>query len=407
VADSVREASLVEELGLARYVRSPLAREWAPRVAAMAGAFAAGAAARDRDGAVASGHVEALAQSGYTALTVPAAHGGGDAGLADMCVLQEILAAGDGATALGVGWHLSLVLGVRASGAWPEPMRARVFTDAVRDGALMNSIASERETGSPSRGGRPTTRAVPDGGGYRLRGRKTFATFSPVLHWYLVSATLPDDRIGEFLVERGTPGVVVDETWDTLGMRATGSHDLVLDDAQVPAASLVDAYAPPQRAQRSGDAGGPLLHVPACYLGVALAARRDLLRFCWTHRPNSVAGPIAELPSVQDQIGRMEATLDRAHALLYEVADAWDRADAAGRQRLRARLGLAKVVGTEAAVEATDIAMRVVGGLSLSRGLPFERYFRDVRAGLHNPPMGDIAVRAAGRAALESFAPGR
>jgi alkylation response protein AidB-like acyl-CoA dehydrogenase len=145
--------------------------------------------------------------------------------------------------------------------------------------------------------------------------------------------------------------------------------------------------------------------VPACYLGIALAARRELVAFAWRHRPNSLPGPIAELPAVQDQLGRIDLTLARANAMLFDAAAAWDQADSAGRQRLRAHLGAVKVAGTEAAVEAVDLCMRVVGGHSLARQLPFERHFRDVRAGLHNPPMADLALRALGRAALDAGRP--
>ena len=312
----------------------------------------------------------------------------------------------DGPTALGFGWHHSLMLGLAQSGAWSDAVREGLYRRVVAEGALLNSCATERETGSPSRGGRPTTRAqAMADGAYRLDGRKTFATFSPALRWYLISASLEDESIGEFLVEAGTPGVRVESTWDSFGMRASASHDVVLDAAAVPATALVDRFTPPARAARSGDFGGPLLHVPACYLGIALAARRDLLAFAWSHRPNSLPGPIAELASVEDQIGRIELTLMRANALLFDAASAWDRADAGGRAALRGLMAAAKVAGTEAAVEAVDLAMRVAGGHGLMRALPFERHYRDVRAGLHNPPMADIAVRGLGRAALASGRP--
>lgn len=391
---------------LARYVRGELAETWAGRLSALSAGLSAGAEARDREARLPAENVRLLQAQGYPALTVPRALGGQGAGLRDLCLLQEILAMADGPTALGLGWHLSLMLGVRESGAWPDAVRRRVFERVVADGALLNSCATERETGSPSRGGRPTTRAerLPDGR-LRVTGRKTFATFSPALSWYLVTASLEDGSVGEILVEAQTPGVRVDETWDAFGMRASASHDLVLEGAVVGADALVDRFAPPVRARRSADGGGPLLHVPACYLGIALAARRDLLAFAWSHRPNSLTGPIADLPAVQDQIGRVDLTLLRANAMLFDAAEAWDGADEAGRGELRSLMGAVKVAGTEAAVEAVDLAMRVAGGHGLSRALPFERHYRDVRAGLHNPPMADIALRGLGRAALESARP--
>ncbi len=396
-----------EGLGpLARHVRGELAEAWAERLVRMSAQLAAGGEERDREARLPWENVRALQAEGYPALTVPSEFGGAGAGLRDMCLLQEILAMADGPTALGLGWHLCLMLGLHASGAWPADVRERVFRRVVAEGALGNSCATERETGSPSRGGRPTTRAerLPDGS-LRLNGRKTFATFSPALSWYLVTAALDDEAVGEILVEAGTSGVRVEETWDALGMRASASHDLVLEDAVVPADALVESFTPPGRSRRGADGGGPLLHVPACYLGIAMAARRDLLAFAWRHRPNSLPGPIAELGQVQDQIGRIELTLARANAMLFDAAEAWDATDERGRAALRPLMAAVKVAGTEAAVEAVDLAMRVVGGHSLARSLPFERYYRDARAGLHNPPMADIALRGLGRAALEPVRP--
>jgi alkylation response protein AidB-like acyl-CoA dehydrogenase len=393
---------------LERYVRGAddEVRDWCERIGALAPELGAGAEARDRAARLPFENVRRLTAEGYAALTVPRAAGGRGMGLRAMCLVQEVLAMADGPTALGLGWHLSLMLGVAASGAWPDEARRAVFRRVVEDGALLNSCATERETGSPSRGGRPTTRAeaLPDGS-LRLTGRKTFATFSPALTWYLVTASLDDGAIGELLVEAGTAGARIEETWDTFGMRASASHDVVLEGAIVPARALVDRFTPPARPRRSADGGGPLLHVPACYLGIALRARADLVRFAWAHRPNSLPGPIAELAAVQDQVGRIDLTLMRANAMLFDAAEAWDRADAAERGRLHGLMGAVKVAGTEAALEAVDLAMRVAGGHGLGRALPFERYYRDVRAGLHNPPMADIALRGLGRAALDSARP--
>jgi alkylation response protein AidB-like acyl-CoA dehydrogenase len=207
------------------------------------------------------------------------------------------------------------------------------------------------------------------------------------------------------LVERSVPGLEVEETWDSLSLRASGTHDVVLMDACVARSALVERYVPPQGSRRLGDGGGPLLHIPALYLGIALAAWGDALDFAWSHRPRSLPGPIAQLPSVEEQVGRMGMHLQAAHAALYEAAARWDAASPEERIRQRPSLGAVKVFALEAALEVVDLAMRLVGGLSLSRGLPFERYYRDVRAGLHNPPMADVALRALGRKALEEAKP--
>ncbi len=216
--------------------------------------------------------------------------------------------------------------------------------------------------------------------------------------FYGVGRNRRGGRDRRIFVRRG-PGIRVEETWDTIGMRATGSHDLVLENAFVPEDELLDRS--DSGRPRTDDGDGWLLHIPACYIGIAHAARDFAVGFARDYRPNSLPGPIAELPYIRQQIGQMEADLITARTLLYAMADRWDRYEA-GRPALKPELGLVKYVATNHAIRIVDIAMRIVGGASLSRKLPLERMYRDVRAGLHNPPMDDAALqRLADRALAE------
>lgn len=373
---------------------------WVEQVDRLAQTFAARAFEHDRDGTFPDENVDALIDQGYTALTVPVEYGGQGASLGLVVALQQRLARGDASTALAVGWHLTTILGLRESRAYPEQTFARICRDVVERGGLVNTCASERVTGSPSRGGLPGTQAVADGTGFRLTGRKTWATLSPRLTWFIVTAALDDGRIGEFVIPSGTPGLSVEKTWDSLSLRASGSHDVVLDRVWVPAEALVSQYAPSEGSPRGRDGSGPLLHVPACYLGVALAARAETLQFSRSRRPSGLARSIAELPEVQAQLGRMDLALYPALALLDQAAKCWDETPPADRPNLRGLIGAAKVVGTEAALQVVDLSMRIVGAVSLSHDLPLERYYRDVRAGLHNPPMADGVTRTLAREAL-------
>jgi len=200
-----------------------------------------------------------------------------------------------------------------------------------------------------------------------------------------VSAYLPDEECtADFLVRRSDRVTLV-ETWDTLGMRATGSHDIVLDGAFADKNMRLPG-------KGGDDGGGWLLHIPACYTGIALAARDFALEFARTYQPNSLSEPIASLPSVKHSIGEMEVLLRSARTILYAAADRWDR-DPDYRAAMKPDLGLAKYVATNNAIRVVDLAMRIVGGTSLSRKLPLERYYRDVRAGLHNPPMDSSVLQ--------------
>jgi alkylation response protein AidB-like acyl-CoA dehydrogenase len=277
-------------------------------------------------------------------------------------------------------------------------------------------------------------------GGFVLNGRKTFTTMAPGLGFILVSASIESDvglEAAQFLVEAGQSGLRVEETWDTVGMRATGSHDLVLDDVRVVGSALltrrrvagprsqtgareepsaVPPVGPVASAEvvapaaggtaAAGTSGAPTrgagwaLMIGAVYLGIATAARDAAVRFARDRKPVPLGGrSIGELPWIQRLLGENEIGLAEARSLLFGVAEAWDEAPDQ-RSVLVPLLSTAKYVVTNRGVEITDRAMRIVGGAGLDRSHPVQRYFRDVRAGLHHPPMDDVALGTLARAAL-------
>jgi len=362
----------------------------------LAPTFAARAAQHDRKNSFPHENYDDLRRAGYQALTVPRTFGGRGAGLLDTCLGQEELGAGDGATALGIGMHLGLFGRLAEDQTWPPAMWERVCSEVVHRGALVNAAATEPEMGSPSHGGLPTTTARRVDAGWEISGRKTFTTLAPVLDYFVVLAAVNERERGNFLVERGTPGLSVVETWDVLGMRATGSHDLVLENVVVPEEARI--VPPPDRSPGDGGSGRAwaALLLSAAYLGVARAARDFTAQYAQERVPTGLGKPIAELESVQESLGRMELAIRGARPALLDTAAAWDR-DPTDRARLTPDIAVAKYLATNAAIEVTDIAMRTVGGPALSRTLPLERLFRDARAGLYNPPQDPATLKLLGR----------
>jgi alkylation response protein AidB-like acyl-CoA dehydrogenase len=385
------------------FCRTDRHRAVAGRALELARVFAGRAPVHDRDGSFPFANVADLYASGHSLLTMPREYGGEGGGVYELVLAQSYLARGDGSTALAIGWHLFKTGQLAETRAWDERIFARVCRDAVLNGRLINAAVSEAETGSPTRGGRPTTTARQTENGWVLNGRKTYTTMAPVLHYFLVSAAIDGaETNGWFLVERGTPGLAVEETWDTLGMRATGSHDLVLRDVPLPADGLVQQFG--RGVPSEGTAGrgtGWNLHIPAVYLGIAEAARDFAVGFAARHQPNSITTVIGELPAVQAHLGQMELELLAARTLLFALAQRWDE-EPDRREALTAPVGGAKVFVVNTALDVVDRAMRVVGAASLFKSNPLERYYRDVRAGLHNPPMEDAALVQLARAALKA-----
>jgi alkylation response protein AidB-like acyl-CoA dehydrogenase len=378
------------------FIRNDRERRLAETAGRLAEKFAERAAKHDEAGSFPFENFAELQQAGFMKLPVERTLGGDEISLYELVLVQERLAYGDGSTALAFGWHLGLMLHLRNARPWPEPLYRSFCREVVEHGAMINSFASEPATGSPSRGGRPETVAERTEGGWRITGRKTYSTLSPILSHFIVTAWVPEEEAtAEFFVRR-SKGIRIEETWNTLGMRATGSHDLILDGVFVPEEAMIRKR---ERDKEPNDGGGWLLHIPACYSGIAYAARDFAVKFARTYRPNSLPGPIADLPHIQHKLGLIEAELKAARTFMYETADRWDRGPER-RASLRTDMGLVKYMVTNGAIRVVDLAMRIVGGASLSRTLPLERMYRDVRAGLHNPPMDDMVLSNLAKAAL-------
>ncbi|MBO1580414.1 acyl-CoA dehydrogenase family protein [Bacillus sp. XF8] len=331
-------------------------------------------------------NIKDLQNIGYTKLTLPKDFGGKAISLYDFVLFQEKIAEGDGATALSIGWHLGIVKELAENRSW-KPDMFSWFCEEVKKGALFNRAATEPKTGSPTRGGKPETLAVQKGNKWIVNGRKTFTTMAPVLDYFIISASIEGrDEIGEFIIPRHEKGVIIEETWDSVAMRGTASHDLVLQNVEIPNKFFTDI-----KGSKSKPKGiGWLLHIPACYLGIAQAARNYAIDFAKSYQPNSLNHPISLLPNVRRLVGELELELLQARTFLYQVAKKYDAVE--DKQTLQAELAAAKYIATNAAISVVDKAMRIVGAKSLSEKNPLHRYYLNVRAGLHNPPMDDVTL---------------
>jgi alkylation response protein AidB-like acyl-CoA dehydrogenase len=323
-----------------------------------------------------------------------------DADPLELALAQERLAYGDGSVGLGSWMHLGLIARQATARTWPAAIFERVCREVVEEGALINAAASEPDLGSPSRGGLPSTIAVRTPDGWLINGRKSWTSLAPALKYCVVMATVEDDgqppRRANFLVPMSTPGLRIEETWDTIGMRGTGSHDLVLEDVLVPE----DARLPGEEVAGIGDPRIWTVVSGAVYTGIAVAARDFAVEFARGRRPSGQQGAsIAEYQAVQHRVAEMDMLILQSRSLVYGTAEAWvERPEL--REAIAWQVNAAKYVATNNAIRVTDLALRVVGSAGLARGLPLERYFRDVRAGLGNPPMDDIALTLIGKAAL-------
>lgn len=380
------------------FVKTEKQHQWLERLATVEEELKQRAREYDELNKLCRENIQTLRQLGYTKLTLPVEYGGEGFNVYDTLLLQEKLASFDGSTALTSCWTLIAVGSIYESQNWDKE-KLDFFGNEIRNGAITNYIASEAATGSPTRGGKPKTTAIKNGNQWVINGRKGFATGSHELDYFIVSTWIEErETIGNFLISKHAKGVSIEETWDVIAMRGTGSHDLILDNVTVDKSALVEI--PSESTPAKGVPGWGLL-IPATYLGIAQAARDYALEFANTYSPNSIKGTIATLSNVQTTLGEIDLELTKSRLALYGVAEAITDPERNGA--ITNEIGVAKHIVVNAANKIVDQAMRLVGARSLQRSNPLQRYYRDVRAGLHNPPLDDMTITNLAKSAMKEY----
>jgi alkylation response protein AidB-like acyl-CoA dehydrogenase len=360
-------------------------------------ALAAHAGEHDRTADLPAAGLAVVHDAGLLTLTVGAQHGGPGGGLVDTVGTLTALGRGDPSVAL----ITSMTLFAHAAGdSWPAAIYAEVLAESARRPTLINALRVEPDLGTPARGGLPATTARRTAGGWELTGRKIFSTGAVGLRWMQVWARTDEDpvRTGAFLVRTDSPGITIERTWDHLGLRASRSDDVTFDRVAVPAEAVVGLAEP---GPPGGDPGGlrawNALGIGAIYLGVAYAARDWLAGYLRERVPTNLGKPLATLPRFQQEVGAIEAGLASASTFLGSVAAAVDAGATVDPQHPN----LAKTVVTNAAIDAVQRAVALIGNAGLSRHNPIERHLRDVLCGRIHTPQDDAVLGSAGRSLLE------
>lgn len=373
--------------------------DYVARALVLASGFSERAAGHDRDGSFPVENFRELSEAGLLSLTVPAALGGAGAGVTLAARIIGIIGKADPSTALVLSMHYINHLGMARNASWPSRLARKLARETVDGLALVNALRVEPELGSPARGGLPATIARRTETGWRLSGHKIYSTGSPILKWYLVWARTdePEPRVGQFLVPAGLPGTRIIETWDHLGLRGSGSHDVIFDDVVIPLDYETDVRRPAD--WRGLDVTQTATHsvfIAAIYDGIARAARDWLVGFL-THRvPSGLGAPLATLPRAQEILGGIEVRLAVNARLIDSFAGDVD----AGIAQLPGESNAIKLTVTNNAIAVVDDALALTGNHGLSRTNPLERHHRDVLCGRVHTPQDDSTRLTLGRAAL-------
>ncbi|HEU0150033.1 MAG TPA: acyl-CoA dehydrogenase family protein [Bradyrhizobium sp.] len=375
------------------------ADELITRAQKLAPVLAERAVVHDRDGRVAFESFQDLFDAGLLSLTVPTALGGHGANARTTSRVLGVIAQADPSTALILSMHYIQHFEMARNSEYPTRLARKLARESVEAGALINALRVEPALGSPSRGGLPETVARRTETGWRLTGHKIYSTGAPILKWYSVWAKTDEavPRLGLFLVPAGLPGTRIVETWDHLGLRASGSHDVIFDDVVVPLDYEIELRKP--EAWRTADPTQALKHgvfVAAIYDGIARAARDWIVTFLNTRTPSSLGAPLATLPRAQEIVGAMEARLIVNARLIASAARDFDEGIVPGA----IESNVIKLTVTNNAVAVVEDALSLSSNHGLSRANPLERHYRDVLCGRVHTPQDDATRIAAGRAAL-------
>ncbi len=385
---------------------TPSQRKWYDLAAKHADAFAERAAGYDLEGRFPFENYADMKESGYTAMPIPADCNGGGADLLDICIAQNRLAQGCGATALAVNMHFGLPFVMTDLVALGEDGPKELLTKIADEKLIVFGAITDPQVDS-YKGitgmGYTTVKAVKEGEGFRINGRKGFGTNSPIGDLFGCSAVYDDPEQGEigliFVLPSDTEGLVCLNDWDTMGMRASQSHSWRLENVFVEEDHVFkhnlwewDKYARGLWSWHGGSFG-------AVYLGIAKAARdfainhtRDRTRLPFKH-------PESYYPGHQFLAAEMDIALHAGWTWQQKIAerliDINNRDDATIVEAVAMQYFCVK-----SAIEVVGKAVDMVGGAALARRLPLERYYRDVRAGAMHPISGFDALEVIGKHAF-------
>lgn len=336
----------------------------------------------DLEGSFATEGITAARDLGYLSAPVPVDFGGHAASTADISGAQRVIARACGSTALASAMHLHVSL----AATWRfnrgdkavEPMLKRVGGEHI----IITSTGGNDWTC-------PSTVATPTEGGWRVSGRKTFASLAPMANVASTFAVIGEPKPGADVIVFGMPltaeGVSIEETWDAAGMRATGSHDIVLDDVFVSEAQV--------NARRVwGELDRPLLvaslHawpvIYSTYLGIAEGLIETIVD----------SGKLKE--SCARQLGLADNLLRTASwaiaGVLHDLGPDPDPsidAFVALQQMKRTVTTVCQDIGT--------IAAELAGGGAFARRGSIDRMIRDLRAAIYHPFTPEVTLVHAGR----------
>jgi alkylation response protein AidB-like acyl-CoA dehydrogenase len=349
----------------------------------------ADAGPRDRQGRFPDEVFRAFRENGVMGATVPRALGGlGVSRMRDVAVALRALAEADASTALAL--HVQLSRGLTLAYEWQHgaPQVRERAERLLRLMATGEAAVCGAVKDAPSH----VTELAPDGaGGWHLSGRKTLVTMAPIGTHFVVHAQqrLPGrpTALAAPIVERGAPGVSVINEWNGLGMRASGTLDVVFDRCPVPD-DAVRSRSSVEVRDDSVLAGQTVSSVTmlGIYVGIAVCARDITMTWCRARSQQPPAAVRTLVTEIDARLYALRATADAALAEVDSLADELDLDPAERGRRMMTPFQYAKLTVNELSLRIVNDCLTAVGGAAYAESHPLARLYRDVRAGWFMQP---------------------
>jgi alkylation response protein AidB-like acyl-CoA dehydrogenase len=316
--------------------------------------------------------VRKLGDLGFLGILFPEEYGGSGMSYMDYAVIIEEIARVDPSVALAVAAHNSLGSNhIFQFGT--EAQKRRVIPRLASGEWLAAWGLTEAEAGSDSSGTRTT--AVRAGGEWVLNGSKNFITNASVARMAVLMAVTERERgrhgISAFLVDLTTPGIRVGKKENKLGMRASDTCTLVMEDCRVPEDALLGAEGNGWVDSMTILDGGRI-SIAALSVGLARGAYEASLAYARERR--QFGRPIADFQAIQFYLAEMATDIDAARLLTERAAAAKDRGEVVTRLSAQAKL-----FSSEIAVRVTERAVQIHGGYGFTKDFPVEKFYRDVK----------------------------
>jgi alkylation response protein AidB-like acyl-CoA dehydrogenase len=359
----------------------------------LAADFATRSADHDRDASHPVENYNRLREDGFLKLTIDGSFGGLGFDFLSHTLAYEALGQGCPATALAFNMHASVVMPLMQSPEVSPRVKQYIGDLVVRQGKMIGGNFSEPGTTSLI-GERPlTARARRVDGGFSITGRKMFASMLEAADYVLVMA-YPETSTAKtagilLLIPPDAPGRSVNANWDVLGMRATRSDSLVLDDCRVPD-SAVMYQSDDMRRFRLDYLNWFWGSYTSVYLGLAVAAYDEIRRVVTERKPQGYTQPLAYHPDVRRHVATMSAALEAARLVTYRSA--WLSDTQGPTLETTTALYRAKYLVGEAVSHITRTALTLGGAHGIFKGSRLEQLFRDGAIAEIQPPPTDSCL---------------